>query len=66
MGFFSGTFLGICLGIYLEICLEICLGILPGNAAALGTQLTGISIASTAGRQAGKKSGNLCVQGCLI
>ena len=31
----------------------------------MGTHLTGITIASAAGRQAGKKSGNLCVQGCL-
>ena len=45
--------------------LRFSFGILPGIAAALGTHLTGITSASAAGRQAGKKSGNLCVQGCL-
>jgi pyruvate/2-oxoglutarate dehydrogenase complex dihydrolipoamide acyltransferase (E2) component len=38
---------------------------LPSIAAALGTHLIGITIASAAGRQAGKKSGNLCVQRCV-
>ncbi len=36
-----------------------------GVSAALGTHLNGISIVTAAGRQAGKKSGKLCVDGCF-